>query len=141
MAHSIGRPDGFEPRQGGPRCLAELKALVKDKLKRLGLHAGIGDAFFFAAIGAASTRRIRPGATDDIAPLVYSVAAAARMHARFNDLAMIAGYTVSNAIFLLDHRSLVKSILGRPSPCRGRELVLAHRGAGSVMNLPESLTR
>ncbi len=34
-------------------CFAELKDPVKDKLKRFGLFERIGEAFFFATIGAA----------------------------------------------------------------------------------------
>ena len=41
-------------RDGGTRlCFAELKDSVKDKLKRFGLYDRIGEAFFFATIGAA----------------------------------------------------------------------------------------
>ena len=34
-------------------CFAELKDPVKDKLKRFGVFAQIGEAFFFPTIGAA----------------------------------------------------------------------------------------
>ena len=39
--------------KGTKLCFAELKDPVKDKLKRFGLSDRIGEAFFFATIGAA----------------------------------------------------------------------------------------
>ncbi len=39
--------------KGTKLCFAELKDPVKDKLKRFGLFERIGEAFFFATIGAA----------------------------------------------------------------------------------------
>jgi high affinity sulfate transporter 1 len=39
--------------KGAKLCFAELKDPVKDKLKRFGLYERVGEAFFFATIGAA----------------------------------------------------------------------------------------
>ena len=45
-------------------CFAELKDPVKDKLKRFGLFAQIGDSFFFPTIGAAVTSYLETHAVD-----------------------------------------------------------------------------
>jgi high affinity sulfate transporter 1 len=45
-------------------CFAELKDPVKDKLRRFGLFAQIGDSFFFPTIGAAVTGYLKTHAVD-----------------------------------------------------------------------------
>jgi high affinity sulfate transporter 1 len=52
-ADSLVELDGTLRDKGTKLCFAELKDPVKDKLKRFGLFDRIGEAFFFATIGAA----------------------------------------------------------------------------------------
>jgi high affinity sulfate transporter 1 len=52
-ADSLVELDDTLRDKGTKLCFAELKDPVKDKLKRFGLFDRIGDAFFFATIGAA----------------------------------------------------------------------------------------
>ncbi len=52
-ANSLVELDDTLHGKGTKLCFAELKDPVKDKLKRFGLFDRIGDAFFFATIGAA----------------------------------------------------------------------------------------
>ena len=52
-ANSLVELDDALRDKGTKLCFAELKDPVKDKLKRFGLFDRIGDAFFFATIGAA----------------------------------------------------------------------------------------
>jgi len=40
-------------------CFAELKDPVKDKLKRFGLFAQLGESFFFPTIGVAVSRYLK----------------------------------------------------------------------------------
>jgi STAS domain len=42
--------------QGIELCFAELKDPVKDKLKRFGLFAQLGESYFFPTIGSAVSR-------------------------------------------------------------------------------------
>ncbi len=50
---SLAELDDALRDKGTKLCFAELKDPVKDKLKRFGLYERIGEAFFFATIGAA----------------------------------------------------------------------------------------
>ncbi|MGJ4940435.1 SulP family inorganic anion transporter [Bradyrhizobium sp. HKCCYLS1011] len=45
-------------------CFAELKDPVKDKLKRFGLHAQLGEAYFFPTIGAAVSSYLKINKVD-----------------------------------------------------------------------------
>jgi MFS superfamily sulfate permease-like transporter len=52
-------------REAGVKlCFAELKDPVKDKLKRFGLFAQIGEAFFFPTIGSAVSNYLERHAVD-----------------------------------------------------------------------------
>ena len=52
-ANSLVELDDALRDKGTKLCFAELKDPVKDKLKRFGLFDRVGEAFFFATIGAA----------------------------------------------------------------------------------------
>jgi high affinity sulfate transporter 1 len=52
-ADTLSELDTLLHQSGTELCFAELKDPVKDKLKRFGLFAQIGDAFFFPTVGAA----------------------------------------------------------------------------------------
>jgi MFS superfamily sulfate permease-like transporter len=52
-ADTLSELDNLLHDSGIELCFAELKDPVKDKLKRFGLFAQIGEAFFFPTVGAA----------------------------------------------------------------------------------------
>jgi hypothetical protein len=63
-ADSLAELDETLHEAGIELCFAELKDPVKDKLKRFGLFAQIGEGFFFPTIGAAVTSYLKSHAVD-----------------------------------------------------------------------------
>jgi high affinity sulfate transporter 1 len=55
-ADTLSELDKLLQQSGIELCFAELKDPVKDKLKRFGLFAQIGEAFFFPTVGAAVSK-------------------------------------------------------------------------------------
>jgi MFS superfamily sulfate permease-like transporter len=63
-ADALAELDATLQRGGIELCFAELKDPVKDKLKRFGLFAQIGETFFFPTIGAAVNGYLRSHAVN-----------------------------------------------------------------------------
>src|SRR5262249_42842188 len=63
-ADTLAELDAALQAAGVEFCFAELKDPVKDKLKRFGLFAQIGEKFFFATIGAAVGSYLESHAVD-----------------------------------------------------------------------------
>ena len=58
-ADMLAELDGTLQGAGIELCFAEMKGPVKDKLKRFGLFARLGEAFFFQTIGEAVATYLR----------------------------------------------------------------------------------
>jgi len=63
-ADSLAELDRALVEVGTRLCFAELKDPVKDKLKRFGLLAQIGDQFFFPTLGAAVSSYLKHHVVD-----------------------------------------------------------------------------
>ena len=63
-ADSIAELDKALQEAGIELCFAELKDPVKDKLKRFGLFAQIGESYFFPTIGAAVSSYLKSHSVD-----------------------------------------------------------------------------
>ena len=63
-ADSVAELDKALQEAGIELCFAELKDPVKDKLKRFGLFAQIGESYFFPTIGAAVSSYLKSHAVD-----------------------------------------------------------------------------